>query len=67
MTVKELIEKLQTFPQDLPVAYNLYSEYCLLEAKDIRLETLGVARADGWVHFRRPGEPTAEYVLFPGN
>jgi len=32
MTVKELIEFLQTQPQDLQVAYALFSEQCLLQA-----------------------------------
>ena len=67
MTVKELIELLQTKPQDLLVAYDLYSEQVLLEADDIRIKTLCEPRPDGWVHDKRPDKPTREYLIFPGN
>lgn len=67
MKVKELIAFLQTQPQDLPVAYRCYSEQCLLEASDIKIEKLSVARDDGWVADARPGLPAAKYLLFPGN
>ncbi len=67
MTVAELITLLQSKPQDLQVAYALFSEYCLLEAKDIDVEHLCEPRPDGWVHSRRPDKPTQEYLVFPGN
>lgn len=67
MTVKELIEFLQTQPQDLQVIYNLYSEYCLLETRDIVIEECCEPRPDGWVPAKRPDKPTQRYVTFPGN
>jgi len=67
MTVRELIELLQTKPQDIPVAYAIYSEHCLLEADDIRIEALCEPRNDGWVADARPDKPTRDYLVFPGN
>lgn len=67
VTVAELIKHLETFPQDLPVAYNLYSEQCLLELDDVRVEEHCVARDDGWVQRARPDMPKIPYLLFPGN
>lgn len=67
MTVSELIAFLQTQPQDIQVAYSIYSEQCLLEVKDIAVKKLTVARPDGWVQHARPDMPQQEYLLFPGN
>lgn len=67
MTVRELIAFLATQPPDLLVAYRIYSEQCLLEAKDIRIRPLCEPRPDGWVHDPRPDMPTRDYLLFPGN
>ena len=67
MKVSELIELLRTYPQDLPVAYRLFSEKCLLEVKDIEVEALCEARPDGWVANARPDKPTIDYLVFPGN
>lgn len=67
MTVKELIKLLQTFPSDLPVGYSIYSEFCMLEAKDISIEEQCEARPDGWIPRRRPDQPSRPYLLFPGN
>ena len=67
MTVKELIEFLATQPQHLPVAHRMYSEYCLLEYKDITIEHHCHPRTDGWVPYRRPDKETMEYLMFPGN
>lgn len=67
MTVKELIELLQSKPQDLQVAYQLHSEYCLLRAGDINIESLCQPRPDGWVHDARPDKPTQKYLVLPGN
>ena len=67
MNVKELIEFLQKQQQDLPVAFRLFSEQCLLEEKDIHIEILSAARPDGWVPNRRDNIPTQTYLLFPGN
>ena len=67
MTVSELIELLKTYPQDLPVAYDKYSEQCILEAKDLSVQSLCAEREDGWVANARPDKPTIEYLVFPGN
>jgi hypothetical protein len=67
MTVKELITILQSKPPDLPVAYEIYSEYCLLEADRITIKSLCAPREDGWVHDKRPDKPSQDYLVFPGN
>lgn len=67
MTVKELIEYLQTQPQDIHIIYGLYSEHCLLETKYIEILEACVARPDGWVQYKRPDMPTQTYLCFPGN
>jgi hypothetical protein len=67
MTVAELISFLQTQPQDLQVAYECYSEACLLEPDEIKLSERCEPRADFWVHDKRPDKPTQTYLMFPGN
>lgn len=67
MTVAELIAILQTKPQELLVAYNRYSECCLMEDSDVHTWVGGVPRPDGWIHHRRPDKLTQEYLVFPGN
>lgn len=67
MTVKELIEFLQTQPQDVQVAYCIYSGQCLLETKDIQIVEACAPRPDGWVQRKRPDMPTQIYLLLPGN
>lgn len=67
MTVKELIEFLQTQPQDIQVGYGLYSEYCLLDAAEIKIDEACFPRADGWIQHKRPDKPTQSYLMFPGN
>lgn len=67
MTVKELIAILQSKPQDLPVVYQCYSDWSLLEEEDIEVRALCLPRADGWVHDARPDKPTQDYLTLPGN
>lgn len=67
MNVSELIRILSGFPQDLDIAYEKFSEYCLMEPGDISHETLGEARSDGWVPDYRVDKPVREYIVFPGN
>jgi hypothetical protein len=67
MTVKDLIDLLQSKPQELQVAYYLYSEMCLLEAKSIEVEEYCQPRPDGWIQHKRPDMPTQRYLMFPGN
>ena len=66
MKVSELIEFLQKQPQDIQVAYECYSEACLLDG-GIRIDVLSTPRADGWIHLERDDKPTQTYLLFPGN
>lgn len=67
LTVSALIEHLKTFDPDLPVAYCLCSEKCIMEADDINVEELCEMRPDGWVANKRPDKPTIKYLVFPGN
>lgn len=67
MTVKELIKFLQTQPQDIQVAYYLFSEQCLMDVEDISVIGCCEPRPDGWVQRKRPDMPTQQYLVFPGN
>jgi hypothetical protein len=67
MTVRELIELLGTFDPNLPIAYSLFSEQCMLEPEDISVVQLCEARPDGWVQNFRPDKEAIPYLLFPGN
>lgn len=67
LTVALLIEHLKTFDPDLPVAYRMCSENCILEARDIHVEEQCEMRSDGWVPNKRPDKPHTKYLMFPGN
>ena len=67
MTVSDLIAFLQTQPQDLMVAYELYSEQCLIEVNEIVIMEASVPRHDGWIEHKRSDKPTQKYLLFPGH
>jgi len=67
MLVKDLIEYLKTFPEDMVVAHQMYSEQCLLEQSDIAVMRLSVPREDGWIPNLRPDKPSQDYLVFPGN
>lgn len=67
MTVKELIDLLATYPADLPVAYRLHSEQCMMNKDDIAVVDLSHPRPDGWIQNKRPDLPAQQYLLFPGN
>lgn len=67
MIVKELIELLKTYPENLPVCYSKFSEYCMLEMEDIKTKVLGASRPDGWVAERRSDKPECTYLVLPGN
>jgi hypothetical protein len=66
MTVKELIQVLNTFDPDLSVAYERWSEQCVLNATDLKVVNLCEARPDGWIQNPRPDKPTVPYLVFPG-
>jgi hypothetical protein len=66
MKVKELIELLQTFDPELPVAYEIYSEQCLLEPNQLKVKECALARPDGWVQHARNDMLRTPYLIFPG-
>lgn len=66
MTVAELIEFLQTQPKDRVIVYAKWSEFALLEEKDIEVLELTKPREDGWVHRSRPDQDFEVYLVFPG-
>lgn len=67
MTVSDLIEFLQTKPQDLQVAFYYFSEKHLLEKSLIVVEKGGIPRQDGLIQATRPDMAQREYLVFPGN
>jgi len=66
MTVKELIEFLQTQPQDLLVGYACCSEYCLMSKDQIEVLVHCAPRPDGWIQRKRGDMSQQEYLMFPG-
>jgi len=67
MQVKDLVAFLLTQPQDIKVAFSLYSEQCLLDISKIELLEACEPRDDGWIQNKRPDKPSEIYLLFPGN
>jgi hypothetical protein len=72
MTVKELIEHLKTFPEDLPVLYAIYSDNKMLEAEDIKIAKFMEYRKNDGYYPRNSDSATGvfrrfEGVSFPGN
>lgn len=67
VTVADLIAYLKKLPKDLPVAYERYSEQCLLALDEIYLAEKCLPRPDGWVQHARPDMPTQKYLILPGN
>lgn len=67
MQVKDLINILKEYPQDLYVAYRCCSENVMLEREKLEINELCAKRADGWVANARPDKPTKKYLVFPGN
>lgn len=74
MTVRELIERLQTFPLSAEVIYSCYSDYTAMEPEEIVLDEaiaqfgspLRVRAHASWIPMR-PGEEKRQFVIFPGN
>lgn len=67
MTVAEFIKFLEKQPQNIQVAYEIYSEQALLRVDDIKLVELCEPRPDEWIQDKRPDMPTQLYLLLPGN
>lgn len=54
-TVADLIEYLKTFDKSLLVGYKCFSDACLLDLDDIKVEKRCMPRPDGWLHEKRGG------------
>lgn len=67
MTVSELIELLKTYPPDIQVAGELYSEQYLITPEDLSIKTLCKPRPDGWVQNYRTDKETQDYLVIRGN
>lgn len=67
MIVAELIEFLKTQPQDIPVAFEQYSDYTAMDFEFIYVRELQLARNDGYVGAARPDKSTQQWLVFPGN
>ena len=67
MKVKELIDLLKTFDSEMLIVHGMYSEYLLLDGRNISMQMLCEPRNDGWVADARPDKPLIPYVVFPGN
>jgi hypothetical protein len=63
MNVADLIKLLKTYPKDLPVIKNQWSEYLLLEESDVEIAEACEEREDGWIHRARPDKPSKKYLL----
>ena len=68
MTIKELKELLNNYDENLPVAYQLHSEYYSMEPEDIELAEL----VDNKGYLTRPYRPVEHakkktWLTFPGN
>ncbi len=67
MTVKELKKLLSDYPDDMKVAYCQFSEFVLLERKDIEVIKACEPRENGWVQGRRPDKKCEDYIILPVN
>lgn len=67
MTIQRLIEILEQYPKDMEVIQILYSDYKILEEKDIDTFEACEDRGDGWVQNKRPDKPFKAYLRFNGN
>lgn len=63
MTVKQLIELLQTFPPDMTVITPCHSEYVVLDAHQVYTGQACLPRHDGWVQRKRPDMEPRDYVI----
>lgn len=67
MTVAEFIKILERYPQNIKVAFELFSEQCLLEPDRIKLVDACKPRPDGWIQDFRPDMESETYLMLPGN
>lgn len=67
MTVSELIELLKTYPQDLLVAREIYSEQYLLKPENLTIDVLCEPRRDGSIQNYRKDKPYRQYLVIDGN
>lgn len=67
MTVQELIQVLQMCPQDLVVAYEKYSDQCVMDPEELKIISACEPDSRGWIQNARPDKPQQKYLMFPGN
>lgn len=66
-TVGDLKRFLESFPDEMVVATQMYSEQMILQLSDIEEQRLGVFRLDGWIPDYRDDKSHMTYLVFPGN
>jgi len=62
MTVKDLIDLLKKFPEDMPVVYQEYSDYSELTEGAITVQELQFPRGDGYVGGFRADKPSQKWL-----
>ena len=72
MTVKEFIQFLESQPQDIQVAHQMCSEFCLLDKAAVSIMKLKLPMDDGWIHYTWSSEKDEDvakqkYLVLPGN
>ena len=67
MNVSELKKFLDTLPNDMEIVYKCFSEQCILEVEEIKIEELCKKREDGWVQNQRGDMDKVKYLSLPGN
>ena len=67
MTVKELIDLLKTYPSEMVVARELYSEAVVVVPSDFEIKSCCAPRHDGWIHDYREDKESVEYLMMSGN
>lgn len=67
LTVRDLVAHLLTLDQDLPVAFEQYSDYTELELRHLTVKLAQVQRGDGYVGIYRRDKEARTWLIFPGN
>lgn len=63
LKVRDVIEMLKSYDQDMPVALSLYSEYVLFSPRNVSIVRACEPRSDGWVQRRRPDLLETTYLV----
>lgn len=67
MTTSELIELLKTYPPEMLVTTEMYSEQYVATPDDFTVKRLCLPRPDGWVQNYRDDKESIEYLVIRGN